>query len=145
MGNPAKWGSDQAARWQGLDAIEAWNLLLSPLEEILQAIRLYTDEGYSLGAAADKAGAHKLALMAALHFRVNSGPLSKDDRSAIARTYAQAQSELTGRTLSTQEADQVTEQELQSVMALVREALTPSGRRPTRAEFLDAVRRRVTT
>lgn len=86
-----------------------------------------------------------MALMAALHLRVDSGPLSEADCSAIARAYAQAQSELAGSTSPAAETDRVTEHELQSVMALVRETMTPGGPRPTRAEFLDAVRRRIIT
>ena len=130
--------------WQSLDAIAAWNLLLSPLENILQAAELYTSGGHSLGTAAEAAEVHKLALMASLHLRVDSGPLSESDRSTIVRAYARAQRELAGGIPPTTETDQVTEEELQSVMALVREALTLGGRRPTRSEFLDAVRRRVT-
>lgn len=141
----AEWAITQATRRKSLDAIAAWNLLLSPLESILQAARLYTEGGYSLGAAAKAAGVRKLALMAALHLRVDSGLLSEADRSAIARAHAQAQCELTDGTPPRTETDQVTEEELQSVMALVREALSLEDRRPTRAEFLDAVRRRVTT
>lgn len=121
----------------------AWNLLLSPLESILHAASLYTGGGHSLGAAAEAAGVHKLALMAALHLRVDSGPLSEADRTAIARAYLQAQGELSGGIPPEAEKDLVTEEDLRSVMALVRETLTSEGHRPTRAEFLDAVRRLV--
>ena len=144
LDEPTEWTAVQTAHWQSLDAIAAWNLLLSPVESILRAARLYADGGYSLGAAAEAAGVHKLALMAALHLRVDSGPLSEADRAAIARAYAQARRELAGSNPPDAETGQVTDEELRSVMALVEGALAPDGRRPTRAEFLDAVRRRVT-
>ena len=118
--------------------------MLSPLESVLQAASLYTSGGYSLGAAAEAAGVHKLALMAALRLRVDSGPLSEADRSAIAYAYAQAHRELTGGTPQTIETEPLTDEELQSVIVLVEEALAPGTHRPTRTEFLDAVRRRVT-
>ena len=144
LDEPTGWTAAQAAHWQNLDAVAAWNLLLSSLKGILRAARLYTGGGYSLGAAAETAGVHKLALMAALRLRIDSGPLSKADRLAIARAYAQAQRELAGGIPPEAKTGLVTEDELRSVMALVREALTPTVHRPTRVEFLDAVHRRVT-
>jgi len=137
--------NQQAAHWQNLDAIAAWNLLLSPLANILRAAQLYTEGGYSLGAAAETAGAHEMTLIAALRLRIDSGPLSEADRSAITNAYARAQDELASNIPSATETDRVTERQLQSVMVLVREAMAPGGYRPTRAEFLDAVHRRMTT
>ncbi len=143
LGDPVEWTTAQAVHWQSLDAIAALNLLLSPLRSILRAAKLYTDGGYSLGAAAEAAGVHKLALMAALRLRVDSGPLSEADRAAITSVYDQARRELAGNIPTEASADQVTEDELRSVIALARETLAPGSHRPTRAEFLDAVRRRV--
>jgi len=143
LGETTEWTAAQAVRWQSLDAVAAWNLLLSPLENVLRAASLYTTGESSLGVAAEAAGVHKLALMAALHLRVDSGPLSQADRAAITRAYARAQSELSGGTPPAAEMDLVTEEELRSVMVLVRETLTSKARRPTRDEFLNAIRRRV--
>jgi len=139
-----EWAATQTVHWQSLNAIAAWNLLLSPLESVLQAVSLYTSGGHSLGAAAEVAGVHKLALMAALRLRVDPGPLSEADRSTIAYAYAQAQRELTGSAPQATETEPLTDEELQSVIALIKEALTPGTHRPTRTEFLDAVRRQVT-
>jgi len=120
-----------------------WNLPLSPLDNILRAVELYATGQYSLGRAAQEVGAHKLALMAALHLRQGTGALTEVERHAIEQAYHQARKTLLSEAEEAIPAEErpITSEELQAIITLAQESLAQPEARLSREEFLDQVRR----
>ena len=137
------WQAVQETRWQGIDAIMIWNLPLTPLDSILRAVELYATGQFSLGRAGQEAGAHKLALMAALHLRQGTGALTEVERHAIEQAYHQARKTLLSEAEEAIPAEEqpITSEELQAIMALAQESLARPETRLSRREFLDQVQR----